>query len=788
MPAYARKMSWVALLLLIVTAVPAPAQTDKMAAIEAVDFLVGDATDVFIAGTTSDEAREEAVLPCSFKVTDSAGPAEVGLIQLKVSYDVNQMQFQDWSSDNFGQGTTYWPGDIEVDAVSNPGTVIIMLDNAVVSAPTDYEDFVYLKFTPACQPESEVLPVFISFAASESFIMFDNTRYYDAGDPARDGSVTVADYTSTLSIIDPDPTDGQSVTIDLQGVVGADAVIDVPFYMAANANINRIEAVVNYDPAKLEPVAYIPETDCNDWVWGNIPPDTVSAGLVYVDMVNYPFSDNDTGIPCKYLTIQFRVIGNWPGETTTVSFDPTYRKMYIGNGYDNTCYALLGGADWSDGEVSIDPYQVVVQTEINDYIWDVPDQQFKAFTAEVSATNTFTIGGTSLEAIRLHLDLDLDMTILNLAQADTVNPDPTNPLDDFWFDYTAGTAKSPQQLLTLFTETPTSLPNRREPTTDFVPLFNLDLMLQNPAAPASFDDHTVALNYNCERDGVAARVQDAITGSIEANCANGNLIFSDSPSIEYAVAELSCDARNSTNPSSVVQEYWARTSFELSDFQVTVNKSGSHNIVNVVPADGVRIVAQGHDFVTFGPATVGWIPGVFKTRRLLGTITYNKNSLPPADDFDKDVGPRTTWCWTYTNISFSTESYLHDSSGATPFMYLAANRIGTRWDCSPTRPGTRLTGGGTPKTFSLSGNYPNPFNPQTLIAFEVPVAAPVKLDVIDLQGRRVATLVDGMMTVGRHEVVWYGQDQNGRPVASGTYFYRLQAEGFSQLNKMLLLK
>ena len=93
-----------------------------------------------------------------------------------------------------------------------------------------------------------------------------------------------------------------------------------------------------------------------------------------------------------------------------------------------------------------------------------------------------------------------------------------------------------------------------------------------------------------------------------------------------------------------------------------------------------------------------------------------------------------------------------------------------------------------PTRYSLGANYPNPFNPSTTISFTLPTSESVRLSVFDIQGRLVATLVNEVYSAGRHEVIWRGQDNSSRPVASGTYFYRLTTGGFTETKKMLLLK
>lgn len=96
--------------------------------------------------------------------------------------------------------------------------------------------------------------------------------------------------------------------------------------------------------------------------------------------------------------------------------------------------------------------------------------------------------------------------------------------------------------------------------------------------------------------------------------------------------------------------------------------------------------------------------------------------------------------------------------------------------------------GGIPTAYTLEGAYPNPFNPATTIKFATPLNGMVDLKIYDLAGRHVRTLVHGEKTAGYHSVMWDGTDHKGRGVASGAYYYRLQAAGFEETQKMLLIK
>jgi len=90
---------------------------------------------------------------------------------------------------------------------------------------------------------------------------------------------------------------------------------------------------------------------------------------------------------------------------------------------------------------------------------------------------------------------------------------------------------------------------------------------------------------------------------------------------------------------------------------------------------------------------------------------------------------------------------------------------------------------GIPDSYKLGANYPNPFNPATVIHYQLPESAHVRLDVFDITGRRVAALVDETRHAGNHKTTF---DASG--LASGVYIYRMQAGEFVQSQKMILVK
>jgi len=88
----------------------------------------------------------------------------------------------------------------------------------------------------------------------------------------------------------------------------------------------------------------------------------------------------------------------------------------------------------------------------------------------------------------------------------------------------------------------------------------------------------------------------------------------------------------------------------------------------------------------------------------------------------------------------------------------------------------------------LLHNYPNPFNPETTIGFQLPEEKLVELAIYSLKGQKVKTLINAVLPAGIRSAIWNGRDSNGNRVSSGIYFYKLKAGNFLKVKKMILLK
>ena len=93
-----------------------------------------------------------------------------------------------------------------------------------------------------------------------------------------------------------------------------------------------------------------------------------------------------------------------------------------------------------------------------------------------------------------------------------------------------------------------------------------------------------------------------------------------------------------------------------------------------------------------------------------------------------------------------------------------------------------------PLEYSLKQNYPNPFNPATTISYSLERLSHVELSIFNVLGQKIKTLVDQEQPANVYNVTWNGDTDDGRPAASGIYFYEIKAGTFNKTMKIMLLK
>jgi len=161
-----------------------------------------------------------------------------------------------------------------------------------------------------------------------------------------------------------------------------------------------------------------------------------------------------------------------------------------------------------------------------------------------------------------------------------------------------------------------------------------------------------------------------------------------------------------------------------------------------------------------------------------------------AGDFDyfSVYGSNTDTFGSASLIDYTVSPGMNVSSS--PFTYYwvtATDFSGNEGKPAKARSTTGVGDGTVPRVLSVSA-YPNPFNPETTVRYTLPGRAHVRIDIYDLRGERVATLVDRDQDAGAFTVTWKGRDDRGTSVGSGVYFARLSTASGERTYKLTLLK
>ena len=189
------------------------------------------------------------------------------------------------------------------------------------------------------------------------------------------------------------------------------------------------------------------------------------------------------------------------------------------------------------------------------------------------------------------------------------------------------------------------------------------------------------------------------------------------------------------------------------------------------------------------PQIVG--PLYISLSTFINIIDRDRSTIGSSSTWDgPNPGQRGPWDGMYwdTSCSIATHDFVRiegQKFGAAMFLHIPYDLASGRLDMTAVE---AVESAGTPDSYTLGAAYPNPFNPETTIDFNVPTEGFVQIDVFNAVGQTVASLVDEELSAGSYRTTWNGLDQHGSEVSSGVYFYRMQAGDFSATHSMTLLK
>jgi len=670
----------------------------------------------------------------------------------------------------------------------------------------------YFDFTAPCQPLSNTTDLIFSTIGSmtESSVdveFADNTTnsYMPIVDYATNGSVTTLAYWNYFRFMGG----------TYRGALGT--VITVPVAGWSNGMIDGLACSFEYDSEKLRFVGIDDYTDYFPAGFSTDPDYTPPApgdNPVYLDLRTGDSFDAD--MSANYppgpviFNVLFEVLGVWDGQSTTVNFIPFTQdpNCYLRMGQDGEGFcedlsqslftAPSGyGLGFGPGTITIDAYAAGFESRMLDgtnLIWNTAgDDQDIDF--RIAMCNNFEAGTYTVDYDKAITAIIDPPDIFNF-NFDVLSPVPGVGVDFDW-DYSSAS----HDTISIYSNYNSTFDNIMalsecgvEGNVDIV---NLTFQL---------DDEDVTAYAGNEYTLGFAPSTSTFTGEtqVEASYSDktvtiGNGLTTTSVPFNIASGEFSCDLESSTT-FTVYQQYYLKSNFSVASFRVKVTVTPTyHYIQEVYPAFGVDVIEQTATYAIF-QSNSDWVPTVYGSRVQFAEILYD-NDIPVVEKVNPGTDCYYRYYYSAIEMSDAFMSDLvnddpFDPQGNLPYLFINDNSIRKRIlvcpedrdeDIADNIDYKRLSDV-IPTEFDLFQNYPNPFNPSTNIVFDLPKPSRVTIDIYNILGQHVKTLLDETRPTGRYEVTWNSTDDNGQKVSSGIYLYVMRAGEFSRSTKMILMK
>lgn len=294
----------------------------------------------------------------------------------------------------------------------------------------------------------------------------------------------------------------------------------------------------------------------------------------------------------------------------------------------------------------------------------------------------------------------------------------------------------------------------------------------HPAKDADLSDHAGTLRYKLQLDDDGEFLNNS---QYQYTTGSGLNTFevSDplSENVRWYYRVQAVDDEGLTSPWSAVQNFWVNAVDEAPALFVMYN-----------PANNSKITT---DTLSFSWAkTVDMDPN----DKITFTLEYSTNS-----NFTENliaIKNLTDTCWAVDATGLAKTAYYWrvkavDSDGLVTW---GSNSDVTPWTFILGTTGVTDDRSLVPQSFALLQNHPNPFNPETVIEYQLPISCHVVITIYNTIGQEIRTLLDANLQSGYHQITWDGRDNSGKPVGSGIYLYQLKAENFWAIRKMILIQ
>jgi len=758
-----------------------------------VGFMIGG-DHAYFEGTTDNPGEQHTHNRVALEFESGWPPqtgAQVTSIFFTLNYDENLWEFYEVVQN------ANWPGTMDVDTTGD-GYIQIIFSGQGMTPPTSFwttGTIAEIHLRPRCQPEFQGSPVWHALTydptgpnyATVSYTLNDilyNDIYYP--DPMYDAFLGTQPYIQDYTVQ------------NASGILGE--VVDVPVLAETNFRLFSTFQVIDFDETRLEYVDVVPNPDIFQYTmtqsnWGLNASGNLEVYLTH-DSPAWPLDwipELDEEVVLYW--VQFRVLGDGDDIDIPVNFVQAECEDTVWTAW------RAEGQECEEFQTSINP-----PGTHNGFV-QVP-QFFGEYYSEFDGNYINKAGGIQMITFNMRMQNDFpagnyiaDPDVGAISAVFEV-PDeymtfvpPVSELNDS-LDFHSETYANGATYLHVYQEYNSGVTGnfwpQRENAEDIVAM---NFYFNEANYTLDYANRYISLPFVPTGHDWETYMEDT-TGYAVSSMANGKLTTIVEP-VEVHMGEFHSDFASSGNR-YINQDIWMRANFDIGAFSVNINVSSSFSITGATTYLGAQAEtidyntrriyftgsafhdATGNDFIKIATITY--------RAYCSGTGKIGADGTGEDNEVEYGGGPGSSYTAT-ASTSFDNE-FIEDNSAGDHFVCKTPSNV--RGTCS-TIPIDDIiekeqNDNLMPDQFSLNQNHPNPFNPTTTISYDVPSAARVKIDIVNILGQTIVTLVDEIKSPGSYQAVWNGTDARGIKVSSGIYLYTMQAGDYVKTKKMMLMK
>ncbi|SYZ71915.1 exported hypothetical protein [Candidatus Zixiibacteriota bacterium] len=703
---------------------------------------------VFVSGTAGD-----TIGYINFLLQDYAQIENVDEIQFQFAVDTSIVHIIEVIP------TDNWPENNNVSLIKYNDTTfrVILSTSSSITTPESYVCYAQLKCYLKCTTENTDIPIRF-YGLMDNYYEYPiangtERKYVNSTSHFTHGAIRSADYIATTQI--------DSVV----AIGGVKKQVTVPVYYSANFNTYNMHQFIIFDTALIQfDTGYVADTSL--WLMQDVEfshnKDTIKVNLIGAA------PDSPDPLELYYLKFTTKAVTYWNDQGISYTADVAFLddSCYVHPARDSLCSQLKAPYGLVDGEIKLG-----VDTDI---LTDFHD---------ASSDNIVSLSDKTAQAIiKLKSQFPAGMTTDNIV----VNYLTTRFKNAYVTDMSSPSAHFERSIngddtVHVHLVHNAQYDNYYSESESYASLCKLTLEFQPDSYSPSYSQQDILFGYIDSIPGKPKHRVIDTTGNIVINSANG-LLALHMDSIMVYVGEASATNSSGTGCGGIAGEVRIRNNFDLSGFTLDVSTANNIYIDYVTPISGVsatKLSAQTYRLASDSSFAAIAANGSNYTK--IADIYYKPAcGLEPGHQYQ-------------TYPSFSNGVLVYSTSDTAFFASTTAGLV----TVTVPQEGCSCGGGSKmaaqdspalPLDYSLYPCRPNPFNMQTTIAFDLPKPSLVILEIRNILGEKVTTIVNGFLEAGRHEVIWDGKNQLGKDAATGVYFYSIRAANFSSTKKMLLLK